>query len=305
MKMNYLKFFIVFLLVLTASCSSDKEEQKTEIRFVDLQGNPKAIKTRVPEANARIMAGQSPYNSEQNSSEYPAKNLIDPRSAYVSKNRTPDLNFPSNNLKNNQPIISSDNTSPVTEFKDSESNEKTPVVEYDFSKEDEKNNNKEVEKKAKNNNADNFQEEELELNPTAKNTKSSNKKLSNKGSKIITYSSKKNAKNNQKLDQNNNVDNSAQDAQEEGVEAESTPEINYDKSGKFYVQVGSFLNSRGAKERLAKTKEFGKGKVLIAYKNNKRIYRSVFGPFKSKKSALKLRDSVIESGNEAVIIKGK
>jgi cell division protein FtsN len=92
---------------------------------------------------------------------------------------------------------------------------------------------------------------------------------------------------------------------DKNVMISNTAKISDTSTGKFYVQVGSFFNSRGAKERLAKTKEFGKGKVLIAYKNNKRIYRSVFGPFKTKKSALKLRDSVIESGNEAVIIKGK
>jgi cell division protein FtsN len=304
MKMNYLKIFIVFLLALTFGCSNNAEEQKTEIRFVDLQGNPRAIKTRVPEANARIMSGQSSFDSGKNSveiyKENSAKNLTESKKDYVGKNRNADP-F-SNNLKNNQPIIPIENTGSASEFKDYESSEKNPVVEYDFSKEYEKSNNNNLNNKASEaitkNNEDNFQEDRLELGSAPKNAKSSNKKLSNKGSKIITYSNKKNQK-------NNKLDNSAQSEQEEEVEAESVKEINQDKSGKFYVQIGSFFNSRGAKERLAKNNEFGKGKVLIAYKNNKRIYRSVFGPFKSRKSALKLRDSIIESGNEAVIIKGK
>ncbi len=302
--MNYLKIFIVFLLALTFGCSNNAEEQKTEIRFVDLQGNPRAIKTRVPEANARIMSGQSSFDSGKNSveiyKENSAKNLTESKKDYVGKNRNADP-F-SNNLKNNQPIIPIENTGSASEFKDYESSEKNPVVEYDFSKEYEKSNNNNLNNKASEaitkNNEDNFQEDRLELGSAPKNAKSSNKKLSNKGSKIITYSNKKNQK-------NNKLDNSAQSEQEEEVEAESVKEINQDKSGKFYVQIGSFFNSRGAKERLAKNNEFGKGKVLIAYKNNKRIYRSVFGPFKSRKSALKLRDSIIESGNEAVIIKGK
>jgi cell division protein FtsN len=250
------------------------------------------------------MSGQSSFDSGKNSveiyKENSAKNLTESKKDYVGINKNADP-F-SNNLKNNQPIIPLENTGSASEFKDYESSEKTPVVEYDFYKEDEKSNNNNLNNKASEaitkNNEDNFQEDRLELGSAPKNAKSSNKKLSNKGSKIITYSNKKNQK-------NNKLDNSAQSEQEEEVEAESVKEINQDKSGKFYVQIGSFFNSRGAKERLAKNNEFGKGKVLIAYKNNKRIYRSVFGPFKSRKSALKLRDSIIESGNEAVIIKGK
>ena len=76
--------------------------------------------------------------------------------------------------------------------------------------------------------------------------------------------------------------------------------------GRIYVQVGSFFTSKGAKDRLVLTKEFGKGKILVAYnKNNKRIYRSVYGPFKSKNSAIKFKNKIIDSGNEAIIIRGK
>ena len=38
MKINHLKVFVVLSLMLVFGCSS-KEEQKSEVRFVDLQGN--------------------------------------------------------------------------------------------------------------------------------------------------------------------------------------------------------------------------------------------------------------------------
>ena len=308
MKMSYLKIFVIFSLSLIVGCSSNNEEQKTEVRFVDLQGNARAIKTRVPEANAKIMSGQLSSNSQQNSSEIynenPSISKNSTASKDISANKNKNIN--SDNSKNIPTINLSENTAP-SETNNEELTDNAPVVEYDFSKEDEKNKNTDIKTK---NNFSNDEKEYVESNenqvePVSKNTKSLNKKLSNKGSKIITYSSKKNAKNNKKLNPYNNSDKPSQEEQEEVAGEEPSQEINHEKSGKFYVQIGSFVNSRGAKERLKKTSEFGKGKVLIAYKDNKRIYRSVFGPFKSKKSALALRNSITESGNEAIIIRGK
>lgn len=308
MKMNYLKIFVIFSLSLIAGCSLNNEEQKTEVRFVDLQGNARAIKTRVPEANAKIMSGQLSQNSQQNSSEIYNENPSISKNSTTSKNisTNKNKNINSDNFKITPPINLSENTVP-SETGNEELNDNTPTVEYDFSKEDEKNKNTNIKTKNDFSNDDKeyVESDENQLDPASKNTKSSNKKLSNKGSKIITYSSKKNKKNNKKLNSYNNTEKPSQEEQEEVAEEESFQEINRGKSGKFYVQVGSFFNSRGAKERLQKTSEFGKGKILIAYKNNKRIYRSVFGPFKSKKSALELRNSITESGNEAIIIRGK
>jgi cell division protein FtsN len=306
MKMDYLKIFVIFSLLLIAGCSSNKEEQKTEIRFVDLQGNARAIKTRVPEANAKIMSGQSSYNSDQNSSEIYNENSAISKNSIASKNIPTNKNkiINSDNFKRTSPTNLSENTTP-NETNTEELNDNTPIVEYDFSKEDEKNKNTKTKNDSSNDEKEYVENDENQIEPIEKNTKSPNKKLSNKGSKIITYSNKRNAKNNKKLNQYNNVDKSSEDEQEGFAEEAPSSEINRGKSGKFYVQVGSFFNSRGAKERLKKTSEFGKGKVLIAYKDNKKVYRSVFGPFKSKKSAIALQNNITESGNEAIIIRGK
>ena len=123
-----------------------------------------------------------------------------------------------------------------------------------------------------------------------------------KNAKIITFSNKKIKKTKQPVV----IAESEEASSEEQVSDESSTKIYRQGGGRIYVQVGSFFTSKGAKERLILTKEFGKGKVQVGYnKNNKRVYRSVYGPFKSKNSAINFRDKVLESGIEAIIIRGK
>ena len=336
MKINHLKIFIIISLLFASGCSSNKEEQTREIRFVDLQGNAKAIKTRVPEANARIMSGQSQNSSE--SSEYATnkKSFVEAPN-YYDKNliNQKNLNTPKfsdvDNVKKTIPLTSSkdnlsstDNSSSQDSTLESTNN---PVVEYDLSEDDGKNN--------KNISKNNYSQKDFDKNLDSESTEStsttskksrsinsneeefveddqfaessSNKKLLNQKNKVITYSNKKNKKVNKKVAKSNVIVASEETEDQSQNNEESTQRIYQGGgSGKIYVQVGSFFTSRGAKERLVLTKEFGKGRVLVAYnKNNKRIYRSVYGPFKSKNSAIKFKDKIIDSGNEAIIIRGK
>lgn len=336
MKINHLKIFIIISLLFASGCSSNKEEQTREIRFVDLQGNAKAIKTRVPEANARIMSGQSQNSSE--SSEYATnkKSFVEAPN-YYDKNliNQKNLNTPKfsdvDNVKKTIPLTSSkdnlsstDNSSSQDSTLESANN---PVVEYDLSEDDGKNN--------KNISKNNYSQKDFDKNLDSESTEStstaskksrsinsneeefveddqfaessSNKKLLNQKNKVITYSNKKNKKVNKKVAKSNVIVASEETEYQSQNNEESTQRTYQGGgSGKIYVQVGSFFTSRGAKERLVLTKEFGKGRVLVAYnKNNKRIYRSVYGPFKSKNSAIKFKDRIIDSGNEAIIIRGK
>jgi len=326
MKLNHLKFFVVLSLTLIFGCSS-KEEQKPEIRFVDLQGNARSIKTRVPEANAKIMSGQSNnYNSQQSNPETQNEYLENKKNSLgIASPNNNDLMAKKNNftpkftdsdtyVKNPQTPQSKVENNKIVETENqnfAENNQ--PVVEYDLSKEDDSSNNT-----AKRNNLS--QKESLgqenessiakkrdRINKNNLNTsesaeyleedveESKSNKLLKKSPKFITYSNKKNGL------KANKSDNIAEDESQE----DQTQYIGK-SGGKFYVQVGSFFTSNGAKQRLLKSKELGKGKVLVAYnKQNKRIYRSVYGPFKSKNLALKFRDKVIDSGNEAIIILGK
>ena len=333
MKIGYLKIFVITCLAFASNCSSKQEEKPQEIRFVDLQGNARAIKTRVPEANARIMSGQSTNSSEINNERVVNKKSFVEAPNYYNKNSINQKNTSgpkftdADSLNKTSPEINlKDNSTSASDQvnQDSEAVNNNPVIEYDLSKDNKnigKNNfsqkesnknldsesdelNSNLSKKSRSNNSDDeySTEEDQFADSSAKNLNSKNKKSLKKNAKIITYSDKKIKKNKQPVAINETEEASA----DEQSEDESSQKVYRDSAGRIYVQVGSFVTSKGAKERLNLTKEFGKGKVQVAYnKNNKRIYRSVYGPFKSKNSAINFRDKVLESGNEAIIIKGK
>jgi hypothetical protein len=337
MKIGYLKIFVITCLAFVANCSSQQEEKPQEIRFVDLQGNARAIKTRVPEANARIMSGQSTNSSEINNERIINKKSFVEAPNYYNKNSINQKNTSgpkftdADSVEKTSPEINlKDNSTSASDQvnQDSEGLNNNPVIEYDLSKDDEKNNknsgknsfsqkesnknldseseelNSNLSKKSRSNNSEEeySTEEDQFADSSVKNLNSKNKKSLKKNAKIITYSAKKIKKNKPPIAINESEENSV----EEQSEGESSQKIYRSGGGRIYVQVGSFFTSKGAKERLNLTKEFGKGKVQVAYnKSNKRIYRSVYGPFKSKNSAIDFRDKVLESGNEAIIIRGK
>lgn len=321
MKLNLLKIFVILSLSLIFGCSSD-EAQKPEVRFVDLQGNARSIKTRVPEANAKIMSGQPyNYNAQQNNPEIQNEYLENKKNSVgIASPNDKELIVQKNNFT---PKFTDSDTyiknSPITKSRVETENQNVaennePVVEYDLSKEDDSNNkiaNKKTSSQKEYSGLENEssiatkgnspnkinlnQNENIEYSEEDAD-ESKSKKLAKKSSKFITYSNKKTAPKPQKTI--NIVEDESEEVQ--------TQYIGKSGGGRVYVQVGSFFTSNGAKQRLIKTKAFGKGKVLVGYnKQNKRVYRSVYGPFKSKNSALTFRDKVIDSGNEAIIIHGK
>ena len=347
MKLNLLKIFVILSLSLIFGCSSD-EAQKPEVRFVDLQGNARSIKTRVPEANAKIMSGQSyNYNAQQNNPEIQNEYLENKKNSVgIASPNDKELIVQKNNFT---PKFTDSDTyiknSPITKSRVETENQNVvennePVVEYDLSNEDDSSNkiankktssqkdysslenessittksssvnknnlnqneysdienNSLITKKRKSDNKINLNQNENVEYIDEDIDESKSKKLVKKSSKFITYSNKKTTPKPQKTI--TIVENESEEVQ--------TQYIGKSGGGRVYVQVGSFFNSSGAKQRLIKTKAFGKGKVLVGYnKQNKRVYRSVYGPFKSKNSALTFRDKVIDSGNEAIIIHGK
>ena len=317
MKLNLLKIFVILSLSLIFGCSSD-EAQKPEVRFVDLQGNARSIKTRVPEANAKIMSGQSyNYNTQQSNPEIQNEYLENKKNSLgIASPNDKELIVQKNNFT---PKFTDSDTyiknSPITKSRVETENQNVvdnnePVVEYDLSKEDDSNNKKTPIQKeysslenessitTKGNSANKInlnQNENLEYSEEDAD-ESKSKKIIKKSSKFITYSNKKIAP---------KAPKPVTIVEEESEEVQ-TQYIGKTGGGRVYVQVGSFFTSNGAKQRLIKTRTFGKGKVLVGYnKQNKRVYRSVYGPFKSKNSALTFRDKVIDSGNEAIIILGK
>ena len=317
------KQFLIFSLIFSFAGCQKNNNQPTEVRFVDLQGKPKPIKTRVPEANAKIMSGQISHSDNIEANNMNAKNKTNDLSLESYKK-----NFAnSGNSANKIGVIEKDNTS---------NSEQT--VEYDLGLE---NNAKKIEKS-------DYGSQEIELNQdnsSSKNLKKAEKSeifeedLQNsqsgqvasgknlyknnasdveqdeEGSKIITYSTKKYKKTSRK----NNKEVALEDNQElNDSKVEDSAESNYKTSSKknskvskyyssgkagYYVQVGAFNNSSGARERLALITNQKNGKVITATVNERRIYRSVFGPYSSKNQALKVKNSIENNGNEAIIIR--
>ncbi len=72
----------------------------------------------------------------------------------------------------------------------------------------------------------------------------------------------------------------------------------------FFVQVGSFSNEFSAKEMLEKTQKFSKGMIEVN-EGERKLYRALLGPFKTKASAQKVLKKVVSAGHEAVLKKNK
>ncbi len=78
------------------------------------------------------------------------------------------------------------------------------------------------------------------------------------------------------------------------------------KSGlNYYLQIGSFSSKNRAIETVDKMNDYGQGKVEIAEFNNKKIYRSLLGPYVSKIQAKNIAAQIKETGQEALIITSK
>lgn len=330
MKTLKLYFALTLSIAFVISCAK-KESKNAEVRFVDLQGNPKPIKTRVPEANAKIMSGQSNQyidSSLQNEFRNNQKNI-------ASNNVLNDKNLSTgNSFADNNPRYLSSINSPSSANEKISSDDKyqpqNPEIEYDLTA-DEKSSKSDIygkeseiavdNKSIKKNivieeDQDDLVEVDLNNPQSISNKKNILIKSPNKNSKNTINYSAKNIKKSKKSsnqvllespqneDSANNLEQNDQSL--ESQENASMTIINQSSSssrGKFYVQVGAFHNSKSAKERLLLIKNQGKGKIMIGNLNGKKIYRSVFGPYNSKSKANIIKDKIINSGNDAIIYK--
>ena len=292
MKIAFCKFILIFPLLILSGCFSNQEE-KTTIRFVDLQGNPRPIKTRIPEANTQILNGNSSANITANTNlqnpKLESKKTINneaitkkpepnPSINEVPAYQTLEKNLPQNNVETKFGENANENASTnEIDLKDSSSD--VEIVENEENK--------------------NLEEIELSLSGSSKasnknkdknNVKKTFNNKMNKN-KILTY-----VENNESSPENSTENDSAPAPDDKNIIVKTGARF-------FYVQVGSYNNSSSAKNKFASLKNFGKGKVVIGYKGDKRVYRAVYGPYKTRNQAVKMRDKISNSGNEAIIIR--
>jgi cell division protein FtsN len=314
-------------IILISSCSPDKQKNP-EVRFVDLQGNPKPIKTRVPEANAKIMSGQSNLINENSPT---IKDEFKNNQKNISKNTIQNdiTSSPNNSFLDNNPTYQNPMVKDKLMADGDKYQTENPVIEYDLSADDKNkpssnvddtaqeislNDNAvskkpsqvdpkddliEVESDIQENNNKNIFVKNIDKQP--KNTKTfltNNFKKKSKSSKVAKLYNSKTSDNIEKSNNANDVASSDVISNEDVGNSEESA-----IKGKFYVQVGAFSNLASAKKKLNLIQNQGKGVVLVGNLNNKKIYRSVFGPYGSKDKADEVKNKIIDSGNEAIIFK--
>ncbi|NBX52385.1 MAG: SPOR domain-containing protein [Proteobacteria bacterium] len=301
----------ITIICLSAGCTS-KKNSVPEIRFVDLQGNARPIKTRVPEANAKIISGQNVGQSTNQTDSNPKIQI----ETNIPKDVQPDSIAKQSMIDGNQKVTDSDNyNTPDSSKQNSQKNiyqTENPIVEYDLSK-DYSSQQEESKKRA---NLGQINSAEQDIN-NPKSVENNQQNLANKSKNpIITYSAK-NIKKSQKggskviLGQDTSSeagDTNTEDNNSLTASTDSRPEATENftlNAKKYYVQVGSFNNSKSAKNKITKIKNQGKGKITIAYINNKKVYRSVFGPYNSRAKANSVKNKILQSGNDAIVIKGQ
>jgi cell division protein FtsN len=75
-------------------------------------------------------------------------------------------------------------------------------------------------------------------------------------------------------------------------------------SKKYYVQVGSYGAKEIADEELIMMQKFYKGKIELAETADRKMYRVLLGPFTNKAQARKMVNKIVNSGHEAILVKG-
>ena len=315
-------------IILISSCSPEKQKNP-EVRFVDLQGNPKPIKTRVPEANAKIMSGQSSLASDNPTS---IKDEFKNNQKNIAKNTVQNdiTSSPNNSFLDNNPTYQNSTVKDKLMADGDKYQTENPVIEYDLSAENKnksstntddatspeislndnavsKNSSQvdvkddliEVESDIQESNNKNIFVKNIEKKP--KNTKTfltNNLMKKSKSSKVAKLYNARTSDNIEQSNNTNDVATSNAISNEDNISSEETA-----IKGKFYVQVGAFSNSASAKKKLNLIQNQGKGTVLVGNLNDKKIYRSVFGPYDSKAKADVVKNKIIDSGNEAIIYK--
>ena len=258
-------FLKVFLsIVLLNLISCSSEPQKAQIRIVDLQGNFKPVLTKIPDFNAQVLDGQD-------SSSRPVNNASqEQQSTTIIPENT--QNYANNNSRQ---VVQNKQIAQTLEAPVLNSQNKIP---NDNLKNQEKNNmifaGRQDEKIVSEYDLANSRDEE--------SNNFDNKINNNKQTKPKEIFAQK---------------KSAKILSEDVVPSKST-------SKKYYVQVGSYGAKEMADEELIMMQKFHKGKIELAETADRKMYRVLLGPFTNKIQARKMVNKVVNSGHEAILVKG-
>ena len=261
MRSILLSFSLIFLLI---SCAA--REEKTQIRFVNLDGKPRNIAMRYPEKNVDALNKKMPAEdiSFDESVDRSVNKMAGKKEASIlQENQAVGAEAVNYNL----PV---ENAAPevVLAGADEQNQE---VVEYDLSKAPAENvaENKPEKKEEKLVIHEVLAQEKVEKNPKNKADKKSFK-LSKASQKEVA----------------------------EALESKA-------KSGKYFVQVGAFSNNSNAEKLLTKMEKFHDGAVKKLNSNDKTVYRVWLGPLKNKDEAALLAKKISAKNQAAIVVKDK
>jgi len=261
MRLILLSFSLIFLLI---SCAA--KEDKTQIRFVNLDGKPRNIAMRYPEKNVDAL-----------NKKMPAENISFDESVDRSVNKMVGSKKEAPLTQENQASeaavsynLPAENSTPenIPANKDEQNQE---VVEYDLS---EGESQKKPADKAENKEEKLIIHEVLAEDKVVKNPKN---KADKKSFKL------------------------AKDLQEKAPPAVESKA----KSGKYFVQVGAFSNNSNAQNLLTKMEKFHDGAVKKLSSNDKTVYRVWLGPLKNKDEAAALARKISAKNQAAIVVKDK
>lgn len=300
-------FIFISVIILTTSCQN-RQNNKPEIRFVDLKGNSRAIEIKKFSPNVvdqqhkdqfatRSAAIAENQSNVQNSSNAEYGNKINSSTRVLEKNNQPENLY---NQASDQITNLSQNPKIV---------QNNPKLSVQNSQEELQNAGKENLFAAKGGG----EEVDLTGEVGGKNSDILQDSLissQDQESGLEALEVKEENKKNQEKSDSANLFFVDKNKAKIGKEPSKIPVVLATKSAnsqklRYYLQVGSFSSEKNAISTVEKLSEYGRGKVEIARIGERKIYRSLVGPFVSKIQASNIANQIKENGQEAIIVKGK
>lgn len=270
MRSILLSFSLIFLLI---SCAAP--EDKTQIRFVNLQGKPRNIAMRYPEKNVDALHKKMP--AENISFDESVDRSIN--KMVVARNEGPTFQESQMAAESSSPATYNlptqnagvENVAPKDE-------KNAEVVEYDLSQ-----GSAPAPVEAAENKSGKIIIHEV-LAPENEPENAPKAKVDKKSFKLA---------------------NGVKRDSKALLEVEESGKSGGKSTGKYFVQVGAFSNGSNASNLLEKMEKFHSGSIKKLSANNKTVYRVWLGPLKNKDEASKLAKKVGTKNQAAIVVKDK
>lgn len=246
-------FAVILAAIFISGCLPKKNDGKTQLRIVDLEGNSRQVVTKYPELNIPALNSQGKAYEKTSQGAFVNSVKVSSSPTYVKKDETDPQNQGQETQINQQNDVAENNAPADFTNNQAAATKVDEVVEYDLGIEQEKKNSSSQNQVTTQEILATESAKKFHMNAVEKNKKSSKKSVKN-------------------------------------------------KSQKYFVQVGSFINESSAEALLNKMKKFHSGKIKTV-NGEKIIHRVLLGPITNKQKARALIKKIQASGSEAILVK--